>query len=131
MKTVQKIINSEPACIDDSVNAPWTDLELEDFHVKVFSDAYPVTPGHKLYVPQYNNVDVLRDAVVDAVSRGLKGIENGEWDGFNVGMNVGAVAGQTCAWPHVHLIPRRQGDMEDPRGGVRHVIPERGNYKKW
>jgi len=131
MKTVQKIINSEPACIDDSVNAPWTDLELEDFHVKVFSDAYPVTPGHKLYVPQYNNVDVLRDAVIDAVSRGLKGIENGEWDGFNVGMNVGAVAGQTCAWPHVHLIPRRQGDMEDPRGGVRHVIPERGNYKKW
>jgi diadenosine tetraphosphate (Ap4A) HIT family hydrolase len=131
MKTVQKIINSEPACIDDSVNAPWTDLELEDFHVKVFSDAYPVTPGHKLYVPQYNNIDVLRDAVVDAVSRGLKGIENGEWDGFNVGMNIGAVAGQTCAWPHVHLIPRRQGDMEDPRGGVRHVIPERGNYKKW
>jgi diadenosine tetraphosphate (Ap4A) HIT family hydrolase len=131
MKTAQKIINSEPACIDDSVNAPWTDLEIEDFHVKVFSDAYPVTPGHKLYVPQYNNVGVLRDAVIDAVSRGLEGIENGEWDGFNVGMNVGTAAGQTCAWPHVHLIPRRQGDMEDPRGGVRHVIPERGNYKKW
>jgi diadenosine tetraphosphate (Ap4A) HIT family hydrolase len=131
MKPAQKIINSEPACIDDSVNAPWTDLEIEDFHVKVFNDAYPVTPGHKLYVPQYNNVDVLRDAVIDAVSRGLRGIENGEWDGFNVGMNVGTVAGQTCAWPHVHLIPRRQGDMEDPRGGVRHVIPERGNYKKW
>jgi diadenosine tetraphosphate (Ap4A) HIT family hydrolase len=131
MKIAQKIIESEPACIDDSVNAPWTDLEIEDFHVKVFSDAYPVTPGHKLYVPQYNNVGVLRDAVIDAVSRGLEGIENGEWDGFNVGMNVGTAAGQTCAWPHVHLIPRRQGDMEDPRGGVRHVIPERGNYKKW
>jgi diadenosine tetraphosphate (Ap4A) HIT family hydrolase len=131
MKTAQKIIESEPACIDDSVNAPWTDLEIEDFHVKVFSDAYPVTPGHKLYVPQYNNVDVLKDAVMDAVSRGLEGIEHGEWDGFNVGMNVGTAAGQTCAWPHVHLIPRRQGDMEDPRGGVRHVIPERGNYKKW
>jgi diadenosine tetraphosphate (Ap4A) HIT family hydrolase len=131
MKTSQKIINSEPACIDDSVNAPWTDLEIEDFHVKVFSDAYPVTSGHKLYVPQYNNVGVLRDAVIDAVLRGLDGIENGEWDGFNVGINVGAAAGQTCAWPHVHLIPRRQGDMEDPTGGVRHVIPEKGNYRKW
>lgn len=131
MKATQKIIESEPGCIDDTSNAPWTDLEIEDFHVKVFKDSYPVTPGHRLYVPQYNNVDVLRDAVMDAVSRGLKGIEDGEWDGFNVGINVGTAAGQTCAWPHVHLIPRRQGDMTDPTGGVRHVIPERGNYKKW
>ena len=43
---------------------------------------------------------------------------------------IGPEAGQTVMWPHVHLIPRRKGDMEDPRGGVRHVIPEKGNYKK-
>jgi diadenosine tetraphosphate (Ap4A) HIT family hydrolase len=130
MKIAQKIIEAEPACIDDSANAPWTDLEIEDFHVKVFKDSYPVTPGHRLYVPQYNSVDVLRDAVMDAVSRGLKGIEDEEWHGFNIGMNIGTAAGQTCAWPHVHMIPRRHGDMEDPTGGVRHVIPEQGNYKK-
>ena len=46
-------------------------------------------------------------------------------------MNYGKAAGQTVPWPHVHLIPRRNGDMEDPTGGVRHVIPEKGNYKKW
>jgi diadenosine tetraphosphate (Ap4A) HIT family hydrolase len=82
-------------------------------------------------VPQYNEVGILKDAIGDAVSRGLKGIKDEEWDAFNVGVNIGASAGQTCMWPHVHLIPRRQGDMEDPTGGVRHVIPSKGNYRKW
>ena len=50
---------------------------------------------------------------------------------FNIGMNWGEAAGQTVPYPHVHLIPRRNGDMEDPTGGVRHVIPEKGNYRKW
>jgi ATP adenylyltransferase len=49
--------------------------------------------------------------------------------GYNVGLNVGESAGQTCMYPHVHLIFRRNGDMSDPRGGVRHVIPEKGNYR--
>ena len=57
--------------------------------------------------------------------------EGNEITGFNVGLNMGESAGQTCMYPHVHLIFRRDGDMEDPRGGVRHVIPERGNYKLW
>ena len=83
MKTTQKIISTEPACIDDSESAPWTDLEIEDFHVKVFKDAYPVTTGHRLYVPMYNNVDVLRDAVMDAVLRGIKGVQDDEWGGHH------------------------------------------------
>ena len=49
-------------------------------------------------------------------------------DGFNVGFNEGVAAGQTIPHFHIHVIPRRQGDMEDPRGGVRHVIPAKGNY---
>jgi uncharacterized protein YqeY len=49
-------------------------------------------------------------------------------DGYNIGMNCGAAAGQTVMHLHVHLIPRYAGDMKDPRGGVRHVIPERGPY---
>lgn len=119
-----------PAFIEDSA-APWTELVEEDYHVKVFRDKYPVTEGHLLFVPKYNTVNVLMDAFEDAVRYGKKMVEIKEWDGFNVGLNYGEPAGQTVMWPHVHLIPRRKGDMEDPTGGVRHVIPERGNYRKW
>ena len=131
MNTLRKVVPWEVDSIENSRGAPWTELVAEDFHIKVFEDIYPVTPGHRLYVPKYNTIEVLRDAMVDAVERGVRGVLNGEWDGFNVGINIGEAAGQTCSWPHVHLIPRRKGDMEDPRGGVRHVIPEKGNYKLW
>ena len=49
-------------------------------------------------------------------------------EGFNIGMNSGLVAGQTIFHCHIHLIPRREGDVEKPRGGVRHVIPGKGSY---
>lgn len=110
--------------------APWTDCVHEDFHVTVYNDKYAVTEGHMLFIPNYSAVDVLLDAFRDAVECGVHKVDTGEWDGFNVGLNWGKAAGQTVAWPHVHLIPRRNGDMEDPTGGVRHVIPEKGNYKK-
>jgi len=125
-----KIMLGQPPFIDDS-KAPWTELIEEDYHVKVFEDKYPVTPGHLLFVPKYNTVAVLTDCFEAAVQDGIKRVKDGEWDGFNVGFNYGSAAGQTVEWPHVHLIPRRKGDMEDPTGGVRHVIPERGNYRKW
>ena len=48
--------------------------------------------------------------------------------GFNVGINIGEAAGQTIFHCHIHLIPRRHGDVENPRGGVRHIIPGKGNY---
>lgn len=126
----QTVINTQPPCIEDSTAAPWDILITEDFHVKVFADKYPVTDGHVLYVPKYNTVAVLMDAFEDAVRFGKTQVEIGMWDGFNVGFNYGQAAGQTVDWPHVHLIPRRKGDMEDPTGGVRHVIPEKGNYRK-
>ena len=110
--------------------APWTDLVREDFHVKVFKDKYPVTEGHLLFVPQYSADGVIVDCFSDALTLGKEMVEKGEWDGFNIGLNWGEAAGQTVMYPHIHLIPRRKGDMEDPRGGVRHVIPEKGNYKK-
>ncbi len=125
-----KVFSAEPSFIEDS-KAPWTELVEEDYHVKVFRDIYPVTDGHLLFVPKYNTVAVLMDCFEDAVRDGIKRVQEGEWDGFNVGMNYGQAAGQTVPWPHVHLIPRRKGDMEDPTGGVRHVIPEKGNYRKW
>lgn len=126
----ETVMNNQPPFIDDS-EAPWTELVEEDYHVKIFADKYPVTPGHLLFVPKYNTVAVLMDAVESAVRDGMRMVNAGECDGFNIGLNYGKAAGQTVGWPHVHLIPRRNGDMEDPTGGVRHVIPERGNYRKW
>ena len=126
---VKKIIITQPHHKEDS-KAPWDDLVEEDFHVAVYRDRYPVTEGHLLYMPKYNSVAILIEAMENAVLYGTTKVEEGEWDGFNVGLNVGTAAGQTVDWPHVHLIPRRNGDMEDPRGGVRHVIPEKGNYHK-
>jgi len=124
-----KVMLGQPSFIEDAT-APWDNLVEEDFHVKVFADKYPVTEGHLLFVPKYNTVHVLMDCFHDAVQDGIKRVQTGEWDGFNVGFNYGPAAGQTVEWPHVHLIPRRNGDMEDPTGGVRHVIPEKGNYRK-
>jgi diadenosine tetraphosphate (Ap4A) HIT family hydrolase len=124
------VIPTEPPFFEDSKNAPWTNPISEDYHVLVYEDQYPVTEGHLLYVPKYNTTHVLADALEDAVRFGLKNVFEGKWDGFNVGMNIGEAAGQTCSWPHVHLIPRRKGDVEDPVSGVRNVIPGKGNYKK-
>lgn len=126
----QTVMPSQPPFIEDSKSAPWETLVEEDYHVKVFADKYPVTEGHLLFVPKYNTVSVLMDCFESAVRDGINRVESGDWDGFNVGFNYGHAAGQTVDWPHVHLIPRRNGDMEDPTGGVRHVIPDKGNYRK-
>jgi diadenosine tetraphosphate (Ap4A) HIT family hydrolase len=66
---------------------------------------------------------------MDAFEHGKRLVDNGEIDGFNIGFNYGEAAGQTVPWPHVHLIPRREGDVEDPVGGIRNTIPGRGNYR--
>ena len=97
----------------------------------VFRDAYPVTEGHLLFVPTQEQGNNLWECYKAAYKFGYDGVETALWDGFNIGQNVGESAGQTVMYPHVHMIPRRTGDMPDPRGGVRHVIPEKGNYRKW
>ena len=123
------IFDNLPDLIEDST-APWTEILSEDYHVRVFYDKYPVTPGHLLFVPKYNTIGVLTDAYEDAVRYGKRMVDSGAWEGFNIGMNYGKTAGQTVDWPHIHLIPRRKGDVKDPVGGVRNTIPGKGNYKK-
>ena len=130
MTNVDHIFKNIPDEIADS-EAPWTELVEEDFHVAVYRDKYPVSEGHLLFVPKYNTMGVLSDAFEDAVRFGRNQVDLGVWEGFNVGLNYGRVAGQTVMWPHIHVIPRKAGDVEDPIGGVRNVIPGRGNYKKW
>jgi len=110
-------------------DVPWTVVFQEDFYVIVYKDKYPVTEGHLLFVPKYNSLSVLTDAFEDAVRYGKQMVTEKVWDGFNIGMNHGEAAGQTVMWPHIHLIPRRVGDVVDPIGGVRAVIPGKGNYK--
>jgi len=113
--------------------APWTNPVLQTKTYNVYHDIYPVTDGHTLVVPKENTVENIVECMNFATVMGKQNMESegNEITGFNVGLNMGESAGQTCMYPHVHLIFRRDGDCEDPRGGVRHVIPERGNYKLW
>ena len=108
-------------------------------------DRFPVSPGHTLVIPHrhvaqwwdatrdeqvamLDLVDHVRGLLLDDAERGRLLPEVPRPDGFNVGFNAGDAAGQTVPHLHVHVIPRFHGDMVDPRGGVRHVIPARGNY---
>lgn len=110
--------------------APWDNILKEDFHVVVYLDRYPCTEGHRLYVPRYDSDQLINQCLTNAFRDGQAMVAAGECDGFNIGMNWGIAAGQTVMWPHVHLIPRREGDVDDPVGGVRNTIPGMGNYKK-
>lgn len=113
----------------ETANVPWTNKIDEDFHVAIYRDKYPVSYGHMLFVPKYDTPEVVKDAFYDAYKYGLALVKSGQADGFNIGMNVGEVAGQTVMYPHIHLIPRYEGDVKDPVGGIRNVIPGKGNYK--
>lgn len=109
--------------------APWTEVEVDTRDFTVFKDKYPVTDGHLLIVPKTNNQEELMKCFKFAVSVGNQNVEaSNNITGYNIGLNIGASAGQTCMYPHVHLIFRRDGDMADPRGGVRGVIPEKQKY---
>lgn len=111
--------------------APWDNQIDERTMTIVYLDKYPCTLGHRLYVPKDdNNANWVVRAFEDALCDGNWMVEQGECDAFNIGYNSGEAAGQTVMYPHVHLIPRRWGDVEDPVGGVRNTIPGKGNYKK-
>lgn len=99
------------------------------------ADGFPVSPGHALVIPKRHVATWFdasdgerRDALalLDELKAGLDATRAP--GGYNIGMNCGACAGQTVMHLHVHLIPRYVGDMENPRGGVRGVIPEKRVY---
>ena len=111
------------------------DIVLENDLCYARYDKYPVSPGHLLLIP-FRHIPTLFDATDDeqaallALVREAKTLLDGRFhpDGYNVGVNVGAAAGQTVMHLHVHVIPRYAGDVEDPRGGVRGAIPEKRRY---
>ncbi len=98
-------------------------------------DAFPVSPGHTLVVPRrlvatwFDATRAEQHAILALVGT-VKSALDAEFhpDGYNVGFNAGEAAGQTVMHLHLHVIPRYAGDVPDPRGGVRHVIPGKGNY---
>lgn len=110
--------------------APWKEVEIDTREFVVYNDIYPVTEGHTLVVPRQNTEENILKCFNFAVTMGYDNVasEKTNITGYNIGLNVGESAGQTVMYPHVHLIFRRNGDMEDPKGGVRGVIPSKQKY---
>ncbi len=100
-------------------------------------DAYPASPGHTLIIPR-RHVASAFELTVDEVTSVLHLIEAARERidrmhkpaGYNVGVNVGRDAGQTVMHVHIHVIPRYPGDVADPAGGIRHVIPGKGRWER-
>jgi diadenosine tetraphosphate (Ap4A) HIT family hydrolase len=114
--------------------APARVLDENDLAL-AFADAFPVSPGHTLIIPRRHVSDLfeLSPAEFAAIQELLFRIRSRlaaehRPDGFNIGVNVGAAAGQTVPHAHVHLIPRFFGDAAEPQGGVRNVINGKGRY---
>lgn len=100
-----------------------------------FFDGFPVSPGHALIIPKRHVAsffDLTKDEQQDMLklADSVKSIVDEKYhpDGYNVGVNVGEAAGQSIFHVHMHLIPRYKGDVSNPRGGVRGVIPSKQNY---
>jgi len=111
-------------------------IEIENDLALSFKDLYPVTNGHTLVIPKrkvqsfFDLTEEETVAMFELLHLQKEDLKNKDSSitGFNIGINDGEDAGQTIMHCHIHLIPRRSGDMEDPRGGVRGVIPEKQSY---
>jgi diadenosine tetraphosphate (Ap4A) HIT family hydrolase len=110
-------------------------IAAQNEHAIALRDAYPVAPGHTLAVPRKHVSSIYeleleeQRALWDLVGEVRKQLlAEMQPDGFNIGFNDGLAAGQTVPHAHVHLIPRRRGDVRDPRGGIRWVIAENAPY---
>jgi diadenosine tetraphosphate (Ap4A) HIT family hydrolase len=101
-------------------------------------DGFPVTEFHTLFIPKRHAKDYfdLTQAEINAINQLINEQKSNldkadkSIDGYNIGMNCGETAGQTVFHCHVHLIPRRKGDVENPRGGIRHLIAGKGYYSE-
>jgi diadenosine tetraphosphate (Ap4A) HIT family hydrolase len=124
----------------DQHDCPFCHLEtnrirLESEFAVAFLDGFPVTQGHTLVIPKRHVASLfeLPDEEQAAVWRLVAQVRASlvaelRPDGFNVGVNDGTAAGQTVMHAHVHIIPRRQGDVAEPRGGVRWIMPNKASY---
>ena len=100
-------------------------------------DSYAASPGHTLIIPRRHVASFIDltpeeiNACMELITEERKQLdEEFKPDGYNIGVNVGQAAGQSILHVHIHLIPRYKGDVENPQGGVRHVIPKKGHYTR-
>ena len=113
--------------------ADWVAANALAFAIR---DRFPVSPGHTLVITRrlvptwFEATSEEKAAILELVERVKRDLDASAKrpDGYNVGFNAGEAAGQTVMHLHVHVIPRYRGDVDDPRGGIRHAIPSRGNY---
>ena len=114
--------------------APERIIDSNEFGVTI-RDGFPISPGHTLVIPKRHTGSWF--AISGEEQLGLMELlgnaqkvlqEEFKPDGYNIGINDGPAAGQTVPHLHLHLIPRYKGDQEDPRGGVRWIIPEKAKY---
>lgn len=129
METVNSTNNNCPFCNSDR------DILLENESAYAIYDLYPVTEGHSLIIPKihvdsyFDLSDNYKSMVWNLVDRMKENLSaNFNPDGFNIGINIGTVSGQTVPHVHIHLIPRYTGDTKNPTGGVRGVIPDKMQY---
>ena len=123
---------TQPNCI---FCTPEREILAESALALAVLDSFPVSPGHALVVPK-RHVATIFDMADDEYAecfrlvRTLKDLLLARFvpDGFNVGANCGEAGGQSVWHAHIHVIPRYKGDVPDPRGGVRHVIPLKADY---
>ncbi|OOG27890.1 HIT family protein [Thioalkalivibrio denitrificans] len=107
----------------------------DDDLVIVIRDGYPVSPGHTLIIPKRHVKSIFeataaeREALLQALDE-EKSVLDKEFSpaAYNIGINDGLAAGQTVPHLHIHLIPRFEGDCDDPRGGVRWIFPDKARY---
>ena len=121
-------------CLFCNINSK--DLVFENEFAFASFDSYPVSKYHSLIVPKRHILDyfeLTNDELLacnDLIKKIKKKIQNEDKtvDGFNIGTNSGVAAGQSIMHCHIHLIPRRKGDVDNPQGGVRGVIPSKQHY---
>jgi diadenosine tetraphosphate (Ap4A) HIT family hydrolase len=119
----------------DFLSIPVTKILYRNDHFFIIEDGFPVSPGHLLIISHiirtdyFSLTDEEKHRLIDTIEIAKSLIlDKYKPDGFNIGMNCGAAAGQSVYHFHCHVIPRYAGDMENPRGGVRYCIPQKGNY---
>ena len=121
-------------CLFCNINGK--DLVFDNEFAFASFDSYPVSKYHSLIVPKRHILDyfeLTNDELLacnDLIKKIKKKIQNEDKtvDGFNIGTNSGVAAGQSIMHCHIHLIPRRKGDVDNPQGGVRGVIPSKQHY---
>ena len=95
---------------------------FENENTAVFKDRYPCVKGHTLFIPKKDTPEAIGESYKLAYYCGQEWVKEGKMSGFNVGMNIGKCAGQTIMWPHIHFIPRNEGDAHN-KGGMRYAHP--------